>query len=171
MHSLLRSIITYAMLAISFSTLLTACQSTPTAAPEQETLLQKQIRTLKEQGFVQTDEGWELSFADKLLFDSNQYVLNDKSRAVVNKVSKALLSVGLVKMRIEGHADKSGRDAYNTQLSEQRANAVADAFTQTGIPREGLIVRGIGTQKPIADNSTPEGRAENRRVCIIIATD
>ena len=171
MHSLLRSIITYAMLAVSFSTLLTACQSTPTAAPVQESLREKQIRTLKEQGFVQTDEGWELSFADKLLFDTNQYVLNEKSRAVVNKVSKALLSVGLVKMRIEGHADKSGRDAYNTQLSEQRANAVADALIQTGIPREGLVVRGMGTQKPIADNSTPEGRAENRRVCIIIATD
>lgn len=170
LYSLFRSTVCYALLAFTLSLTLSACKSTP-AAPAQETLRQKQIRTLKEQGFVHTDDGWALSFADKLLFDTNQAVLNDRSRGAVQKVSKALQSVGLDKMRIEGHADATGRESYNVELSEQRAWAVADAFIQSGMPKSGIIVRGMGSQSPVASNATVAGRAENRRVSIIVVTD
>jgi len=171
LYSLFRSVFCYALLAFTLSLSLSACKSTPTTAPAQETLRQKQIRTLKEQGFVHTDDGWALSFADKLLFDSNQSVLNERSRGAVRKVSKALQSVGLEKMRIEGHADATGRESYNVELSEQRAWAVADSFIQSGMPKSGIIVRGMGSQSPVASNATTQGRAENRRVSIIVVTD
>lgn len=167
MYSFIRSALCYVLMALIISLALSACKSTSV----QETLRQKQIRTLQEQGFVYTDDGWALSFADKLLFDSNQAVLNEKSRAVVRKVSMALMSVGLEKMRIEGHADASGRESYNIELSEQRAWAVADAIIQSGMPKSGIIVRGMGSQRPVASNATEAGRAENRRVSIIVVTD
>lgn len=170
LYSFVRSTICYALLALTFSLCLSACKSTP-AAPAQETLRQKQIRTLKEHGFVYTDDGWALSFAYKMLFDTNQAVLKDQSREAVRKISMALLSVGLNKMRIEGHADATGRESYNVTLSEQRAWVVADAVIKSGIPKAGILVRGMGSHIPVASNDTEAGRAENRRVSIIVVTD
>lgn len=170
MYSYIRLNLWYVIVAFSLSLSLSGCQSHP-VTPPQETLLQKQVRTLKEQGFVYTEDGWALSFADKLLFDTNQAVLNEKSRLIVSKTTIALLSVGLENMRIEGHADSTGRESYNVELSEQRAWAVADAIIQSGMPKSGIIVRGIGSKRPVASNSTEAGRAENRRVSIIVVTE
>jgi OOP family OmpA-OmpF porin len=67
---------------------------------------------------------------------------------------------------IEGHTDSNGADAYNQRLSEQRAKAVRDYMVSMGIDPARLEAKGYGESQPVADNATPEGRAQNRRVVL-----
>ena len=75
----------------------------------------------------------------------------------------AYLEHNLVKIEIGGHTDNQGGEAYNDKLSQDRAKAVYDYLVSRGIPAERLSYRGYGMRNPIADNSTEEGRAANRR--------
>lgn len=127
------------------------------------------MAALTEQGFRQTDDGWELSFTDKLLFDFNVSNLTSSSRMAIRKISAALLKVEITHMQIEGHTDNAGDQAYNNKLSLARANVVADAMASAGVPRANLVVRGLGMSKPVASNATKDGQAENRRVSIIVS--
>ena len=63
-----------------------------------------------------------------------------------------------------GYADSTGSDAYNLDLSQRRANSAANYLSGHGVASQRLYVTGMGESNPIADNSTPEGRAKNRRV-------
>ena len=146
--------------------LLAACQSTPEAKP---LFSGEQVATLKEQGFNQTDEGWELSFTDKLLFEFDAAKLTPPSRNAIQKISAALLKVGITHMRVEGHTDNEGTEAYNNKLALARANVVADAMSASGIPRDNITVKGLGMSKPVASNATKTGKAENRRVTVIVS--
>jgi len=96
-----------------------------------------------------------LSFADKLLFESDSSTLAGKSHAAVEKIGKALIGVGIERLRVEGHTDNVGSDAYNNKLSLARAEAVAGVLNSTGIASSNLTVRGLGKSKPVADNATP----------------
>jgi outer membrane protein OmpA-like peptidoglycan-associated protein len=69
---------------------------------------------------------------------------------------------------IEGHTDSRGSEATNLALSQQRANSVRDYFVSRGIPTERITANGLGSNRPVADNSSAEGRADNRRVEIVI---
>ncbi|MDC8758382.1 OmpA family protein [Janthinobacterium fluminis] len=144
---------------------LAACQT----APAQHGLNAQQIATLRQQGFQQSEAGWELSFTDKLLFDFDASSLTAPSRDAVSKISDALRQVGIEHLQIEGHTDTSGSDAHNDKLSLARANAVAEAMGLSGIARNNILVRGMGKNKPVADNATAGGRAENRRVTVIVS--
>ncbi|MNP39730.1 Outer membrane protein A precursor [compost metagenome] len=73
------------------------------------------------------------------------------------------------KLTVTGHTDSVGSDAYNQKLSERRAQAVADYLVSSGIPASSILsVGGAGESQPVADNSTKDGRAMNRRVEIQI---
>ncbi|MNF33160.1 Outer membrane porin F precursor [compost metagenome] len=141
---------------------LAACQSAP------QGLTAEQVTVLKEQGFHLTDEGWTLDISNKVLFANNVGALNPNTRQVVEKLGKALLDVGLNRVRVDGHTDSNGEAAYNEQLSRKRAQSVADVLASVGMPAANLDIRGRGEQAPVADNGTAAGRAENRRVAIII---
>ena len=69
-------------------------------------------------------------------------------------------------MAIEGHTDNTGTDAYNQQLSEKRASMVRDYVVSKGVPASTITVVGKGESEPSDDNSTKEGRQNNRRVVI-----
>jgi len=69
---------------------------------------------------------------------------------------------------VAGHTDSVGTDSYNQGLSERRANAVKDYLTAQGIKASRLTARGYGESRPVASNDTDEGRAENRRVELIV---
>ncbi|MBP0601305.1 OmpA family protein [Aeromonas sanarellii] len=146
-------------------TLLAACQSVP------QGLTADQVATLKEQGFHLTDEGWTLDISNKVLFANNVGALNPQTRQVVERLGKALIDVGLNRARVDGHTDSNGEAAYNQQLSLKRAQSVADVLMSVGMPQGNLDIRGRGEEAPIADNGTAAGRAENRRVAIIIGND
>ena len=71
------------------------------------------------------------------------------------------------KLKIEGHTDSTGTKAGNQTLSQQRAASVVAWLVKNGVAASRLTAAGLGDTKPIADNSTPEGRARNRRVELV----
>ncbi|PUA17109.1 OmpA family protein [Glaciimonas sp. PCH181] len=155
------------MIGILLATLqLTGCQTSPPAAKAK--LTPGQIAVLQEQGFKLAEEGWELSFAEKLLFGVDAYKLTEKSSVAVEKIGKALHSADIENLKVDGHTDSSGSDVYNRKLSLLRATAVADSLVNVGLKRTNIVISGLGKAHPVADNSTPDGRAENRRVVIIV---
>lgn len=141
--------------------LVAACQTVGGFSSTQE-------RALQAEGFVRTDEGWELSIADRLLFDLDSVELKPGMQATVARVADSLLRVGIGAARVEGHTDASGTSAYNTRLSASRASAVAAAMQGRGFRATDLLLRGWGETRPIADNGDEAGRAQNRRVVIIV---
>ncbi|MBD2810323.1 OmpA family protein [Xenorhabdus sp. Vera] len=140
---------------------LNACQN-------KGTLTAAQIAALKQQGFQQTDEGWLFGMSEKVLFGNNQFRLRPEGEDKLKELSNVLTKVGIHHARLDGHTDNYGEVSYNDQLSLKRANTVADALTQGGMQRTNLTTRGLGSNQPIADNKSSKGRAENRRVAIII---
>ncbi len=146
---------------------LTGCQTT---AP-QKGLTAAQITELKQQGFELTDEGWAFGMSDKVLFGSDLEVLNTKSQKVVERIGTALLAVDIQRVRVDGHTDSSGQDAYNDQLSVRRAKRVVKVLTNVGMRPENIEVRGLGSSQPVASNKTRAGRTENRRASIVVITD
>ncbi|OVZ92266.1 OmpA family protein [Yersinia alsatica] len=141
---------------------LAGCQAKP------QGLTAEQIAALQEQGFKLTDNGWEFGLTNKVLFDSDVRKLNSSGAQTVQNIGRALHNVGINHLRVDGHTDATGEDNYNQKLSYERAAAVADSLATIGIPRANIDVRGQGKLEPVADNRTAKGRAENRRVAMIV---
>lgn len=145
---------------------LTGCQSVPPKG-----LTPQQIAVLKQEGFELTDEGWAFGLSGKVLFGSDVETLNQASTEIVQRIGKALLSVDIQKVRVDGHTDASGKEAYNVQLSVRRAKSVVKVLTQVGMREENIQLRGLGSSEPVASNRTVAGRTENRRVSIVVIAD
>jgi OOP family OmpA-OmpF porin len=71
-------------------------------------------------------------------------------------------------VEVQAHTDATGPDAYNQSLSERRARAVRDYLVRGGVSGGRLTIQGFGASQPLADNSTRDGRAQNRRVELIV---
>jgi len=99
-----------------------------------------------------------------VLFDFDKSTLKPESDPVLDRVRGLLARDPTLRLEVQGHTDNVGSDAYNQTLSEARAAAVAAWLTQHGIAAGRLTSRGYGKTVPVADNSTDEGRAKNRRV-------
>jgi outer membrane protein OmpA-like peptidoglycan-associated protein len=99
-----------------------------------------------------------------VFFPKNEYTLQAGSELVLDKVIRLMKKYPSLLIQISAHTDDSGTLEHNLKLSERRANSVLNYFIQNGIPKERLKSVGFGTQKPIADNSTEEGKRQNRRV-------
>jgi outer membrane protein OmpA-like peptidoglycan-associated protein len=76
-----------------------------------------------------------------------------------------------LKLEIEGHTDSVGSDQFNQSLSEKRAATVRDYLVDSSVPINGVVARGYGKTRPIADNATAAGRKLNRRVEMIVSGD
>jgi outer membrane protein OmpA-like peptidoglycan-associated protein len=72
------------------------------------------------------------------------------------------------KMVVEGHTDSQGQPSFNQDLSQKRADAVRTYLVSRGISSDRITAQGYGLARPIADNASPEGRANNRRVEIVV---
>ncbi|MCU0119866.1 OmpA family protein [Pseudomonas sp. B2M1-30] len=145
---------------------LTGCQTAP-----QKGLTPAQIAVLKQQGFELTDEGWEFGLSGKVLFGSDIESLNRQSTEIVEQIGKALLGVGIERVRVDGHTDASGKESYNQQLSLRRAKSVSKVLTTVGMKQENIQLQGLGSSEPVAPNDTAAGRTENRRVSIVVSAD
>jgi outer membrane protein OmpA-like peptidoglycan-associated protein len=145
---------------------LTGCQTAP-----QKGLTPAQIAVLKQQGFELTDEGWAFGLSGKVLFGSDVDSLNAQSTQIVERIAKSLLGVGIERVRIDGHTDASGKEAYNEQLSLRRAKSVGSVLAAAGMKQENIQLRGLGSSQPVASNNTATGRTENRRVSIVVSAD
>jgi len=115
--------------------------------------------------------GTVITMAGGVLFASGKSVLLPGAQSSLNQVAEALRDQADKKILIEGHTDSRGTDATNQALSKARADAVGAYFTSHGVPADRITTAGLGPSRPVADNNTPEGRANNRRVEIIIQND
>ncbi|WP_434572556.1 OmpA family protein [Pseudomonas sp. Z3-6] len=167
MHSSLQiSLRWFAALLLLAVVALSGCQTAPPKG-----LTPAQIAVLKQQGFELTDDGWAFGLSGKVLFGSDVESLNPASTEIVERIGKALLGAGIERVRIDGHTDASGSQAYNEQLSIRRANSVSKVLIGVGMRQENVQSRGLGSSKPVASNDTVEGRTENRRVAIVVIAD
>lgn len=154
-----------ALLLITALTL-SGCQTAP-----QKGLTPAQVAVLKQQGFELTDDGWEFGLSGKVLFGSDVESLNAASTEIVERIGKALLGVGIERVRVDGHTDASGKETYNQQLSLRRAKSVANVLGTVGMKPEDIQLQGLGSSEPVASNDTAAGRTENRRVSIVVSAD
>jgi outer membrane protein OmpA-like peptidoglycan-associated protein len=127
-----------------------------------------QVAVLKQQGFVEKSNEWELALSSKVLFDVDDDKLKPETRVSITHTGEALHSVQITRVRVEGYTDNTGTDAHNDALSQRRAASVAAALGSSGFSGGHIDVHGFGKANPVADNSTEAGRAENRRVAIIV---
>jgi K(+)-stimulated pyrophosphate-energized sodium pump len=105
---------------------------------------------------------------DRLMFDTNSAVPRPGSESQVADIAAILNAYPNTRIRIEGHTDSSGGPAQNMRLAQDRANSVKSALVAKGVSANRLDAQGFGSQSPAADNSTPAGRAMNRRVSVIV---
>ncbi|MFO0746843.1 MAG: OmpA family protein [Myxococcota bacterium] len=110
-------------------------------------------------------DGNNLKVPGPVLFETASDVLKPESDAVLAYVQGYLAAKDYITlMRIEGHSDSTGSEAMNQKLSERRALAVARWLVGHGVDCKRLIPVGFGSTKPVGDNATPDGRAQNRRM-------
>ncbi len=109
--------------------------------------------------------GTKLTIPEKVLFDFNKFFLKPDAKKALHVVAEILKEHPEKKILITGYTDNIGSDAYNLKLSLQRAQSVADYLIYVeGIDLSRIKIEGKGKANPVADNSTEEGRAKNRRV-------
>jgi outer membrane protein OmpA-like peptidoglycan-associated protein len=99
---------------------------------------------------------------------ASDVILPDSSPLLDQIASLILENDRLKKIRVEGHTDDQGDDAYNLNLSDRRAKSVMRALLERGVQSERIGAVGFGETKPIGDNKKPAGRAQNRRVEFMI---
>lgn len=128
----------------------------------------RQVKLLKKEGFVLTNEGWTLGLPERLLFDFNNAQLKQSHEAELVRLANQLNKYDLNKLKIVGHTDDVGDATYNQKLSEERAQSVANLFLARGFKKENIYVIGRGSTQPYVPNTTNENRAINRRVAIIV---
>jgi outer membrane protein OmpA-like peptidoglycan-associated protein len=137
-----------------------------------ETSLAGAMKDLAAVAAVKEDaRGMIITLSGSVLFASNKYALLNTAMTKLDQVAEALKAQGADKrMVVEGHTDSQGSDKINQPLSLNRATAVRDYLVSRGVPTERISAVGMGSSKPIADNLSPENRANNRRVEIIIGS-
>jgi outer membrane protein OmpA-like peptidoglycan-associated protein len=104
-------------------------------------------------------------------FQFNSAALTPEGSERVERIASIIMSqAGERKISVEGHAsrERADQETHNQQLSEKRAQTVAEAIARDGVSRERLFAAGFGTRSPVASNETEEGRQQNRRVEVII---
>jgi outer membrane protein OmpA-like peptidoglycan-associated protein len=116
----------------------------------------------------QTQRGMVVTLGD-VLFDTGQATLKPGADLQLNRLAEYLKGNSNTRILIEGHTDDRGSAPYNQELSDRRAQAVATALESRGVAADQLQPVGRGKDFPVASNTTPEGRQQNRRVEIVFS--
>ncbi|HKP61244.1 MAG TPA: OmpA family protein [Polyangiales bacterium] len=143
-------------------------QQEKTAREAAEAKAQESLAKLTAASVKKEDRGTVITMAGGVLFASGKSVLLPGAQNSLNQVAEALRDQEDKKILIEGHTDSRGSAATNMALSKARADAVAAFFGSHGISSDRMTTAGLGPDRPVADNNTAEGRANNRRVEIVI---
>ena len=131
--------------------------------PSKSGCLAKQLVELK---------GDKIEILDKVFFQTGKDIIDSKSFALLDNVAAVLKShPEILHLRVEGHTDNDGSADNNKELSDRRAKAVASYLSVKGVEGSRLVGVGYGMEKPIADNATNDGKAQNRRVEFVIVAD
>lgn len=117
----------------------------------------------------QESRGMVITLSGSVLFPSNESTLLPGAMVKLNEVADALIKGNPdSNIVVEGHTDSQGKRDYNMDLGRKRADAVRDQLVQRGVAADRIKSVGIGPDRPVAENTTAEGRANNRRVEIIV---
>ncbi|WAW09799.1 OmpA family protein [Oxalobacter vibrioformis] len=114
------------------------------------------------------DNFMQVNIPSDISFTTGSSQLNSDFRHVLDKVAANLKAYPNTHIIVAGHTDSTGSDAINNQLSRDRATHVRNYLVSQGVQSSRIRIEGLGSQYPTADNSTAEGRAENRRVEIYV---
>lgn len=114
------------------------------------------------------DRGLVITLSGSVLFTTDQATLLPEARTRLDQVAQALLETKGRNVIVEGYTDSRGSENHNLDLSQRRADTVREYLVSRGYPSDKIQARGLGKSAPIADNTTAEGRANNRRVEIVI---
>ncbi len=117
---------------------------------------------------VNTGDRLIVSLPDDITFVTGSYTLRPALRADLVRVADSLLRYPDSTVQIIGHTDSDGSAAYNVGLSHRRANAVAHVLQSAGVTFKRLQISGRGEEQPVASNLTEQGKAQNRRVEIVV---
>lgn len=109
-----------------------------------------------------------LQAPENITFDTNRADVKPQFQPVLTQLAQSIRQYPGTVVQIEGHTDATGSAPYNQTLSENRAEAVRSNLTQRGVEPNRLIAVGYGMTRPVADNATAQGRAQNRRVEVLI---
>jgi len=115
------------------------------------------------------DNRLKLEIPSDISFDPGRYDIKPDLRPILDRFAATLNQNPTTTVTIIGHTDNTGSDAINNPLSVNRASAVRDYLVARGVAANRITIDGRGSREPIADNSTPQGRAKNRRVEIFVA--
>lgn len=128
--------------------------------------------SLPEEAVVETineGEALKVTFDSGILFATNSSTVSAASKSALRNLATSLNANPDTDIKIVGHTDSTGKVDYNQTLSEKRAKSVYDYLMEDqGISSTRMTFEGKGIHEPVADNATPEGRAKNRRVEILI---
>ena len=135
--------------------------------------LDKQEAELRQQlgnnvGINNTGDRLIVTMPQDILFAVDSSTVNSALRGDLLTVANSLKEYPQSRVQVIGHTDNTGSAAYNQGLSERRANAVSDVLMSGGVSFNRIESFGRGEDRPVASNLTPEGRAQNRRVEIVI---
>ncbi|MEQ1498452.1 MAG: OmpA family protein [Novosphingobium sp.] len=138
--------------------------------------MDQQIKELKEQtagsgvDVTETDGGKAIlvNLPDGVTFDVGSSTLKPAFRTTLDQVAQSLIAYPNSLIDVYGHTDSTGSDSFNQALSEKRAQTVMNYLISKGVPAARIRSQGFGETMPVAENTTTEGRAKNRRVEIKI---
>ena len=113
-------------------------------------------------------EGIKITFRDGIQFALNSAELSETSKTNLTDLAETLKKYDDTNILIEGHTDITGTREYNMELSEKRAESVADYLQDLGVAGKRVTTEGYGPDQPVGDNETDYGRQQNRRVEVAI---
>jgi outer membrane protein OmpA-like peptidoglycan-associated protein len=132
--------------------------------------LKKDLGTLAD--VERVEEGIKITMKSGVLFDFNSSKVNPTVNDNLVKFAETLKQYPDTEILVAGHTDNVGTEQYNMNLSQQRANAVANVLKTNNVTRNRLTILGYGEKNPVADNTAESGREQNRRVeFAIVAND
>jgi outer membrane protein OmpA-like peptidoglycan-associated protein len=117
---------------------------------------------------TETPRGLVVNLAD-VLFDTGKYTLKPNTKLSLARVAGILQAYPGLKVQVEGFTDSVGSDELNQKLSDNRASTTAEFLISQGVPAANVTSAGYGKADPVADNSTAAGRAQNRRVNLVVS--
>jgi outer membrane protein OmpA-like peptidoglycan-associated protein len=151
---------------IFVSTLLSACSTMLIKNPE-NTTAQTHDKIHTSAAAPKTDlqrvETIIKSLSKDLMFESGSAQLKPKAVSALQELAEIIATESSVKIAVNGFTDSSGNEKINLPLSEDRAYAVGSILIMKGVPSDRVLMNGFSSKNPVADNTTPEGRAVNRR--------
>ncbi len=154
----------------------TAALKTTQLASEQKARIEAEKKTADAQADLvklaavkEEARGLVITLSGSVLFASNKSTLLPGAQDRLNHVADALLATKERKLTVDGYTDSQGSSSHNLDLSQRRADAVRSYLVSRGYPGELIQAQGIGEENPVANNASAEGRANNRRVEIVVS--